>query len=169
MAVLGKSVPHDSAREHVTGEALYLDDWPPTRDEVLVDFVGSPLAHARIKAIDVTAALQIDGIVAAFTHEDVPGSNAFGPVFHDEELLAAEVCHYIGEPIVALAGTSTAALQAARAAVRLELEELPPVLTIEEAIAHKQFIGPTRRIQRGDVKAAFENAEHVLHGAFSSG
>src|SRR5581483_4981847 len=106
MAFLGKPIPHESAREHVTGEARYLDDFPPTRDELLVDFVGSPLAHARIKSIDVAAALQLDGVVAAFTHRDVPGSNTFGAIFHDEELLAAEVCQYIGQPVVVLAGTS---------------------------------------------------------------
>src|SRR5439155_14930734 len=101
--------------------------------------------------------------------EDVPGLNTFGPIFQDEELLAAEVCHYVGQPIVALAGTSKAALQAARAAVRLETEELAPILTIDEAVACRQFIGPTRRIHRGDVAAAFENAEQMLEGNFFSG
>ncbi len=169
MSVIGQPIPHDSAREHVTGQALYIDDMPATRDELFVDFAGSALAHARIKAIDVSAARKIDGIVAVLTHEDIPGSNAFGPVFHDEELLAAGVCHYVGQPIVLLAGRSKAALQAARAAVRVELEELPPVLTIDEAIARKQFIGPTRRIHRGDVTAALASADNVLDGAFTSG
>ena len=58
MALLGKSLPHDSAREHVTGAAVYLDDLVPRRNELLVDFVGSPLAHGRIKRVDVAAALQ---------------------------------------------------------------------------------------------------------------
>ncbi len=42
--------------------------------------------------------------MAVFTAADVPGDNHFGPIFHDEELLAAHECHYIGQPIVALAG-----------------------------------------------------------------
>jgi xanthine dehydrogenase large subunit len=169
MSTLGKPIPHDSAREHVTGEAVYLDDLPPVRYELLVDFVGSPLAHARIKSIDTTAAARQDGIVAVYTSADVPGENTFGPVFHDEELLAEKVCHYIGQPIVVLAGTSKQALLAAKAGVRIELEKLPAVLTIEDAIARQQFIGPTRRIQRGDVAAAFATAEHLLEGAFTTG
>jgi xanthine dehydrogenase large subunit len=169
VSVLGKSLPHDSAPRHVTGEAVYLDDLPPTGNELLVDFVGSPLAHARIRSIDVRAARALPGIVAVFTHADVPGENVFGPVFHDEELLAAAECHYVGQPVVLLAGTDRRSLRAAKAAVRLEMEELPAVLTIEEAVARRQLIGPTRRVQRGNVAAAFARAEHFLEGTFMSG
>src|SRR5262249_12685446 len=98
-----------------------------------------------------------------------PGENTFGPVFHDEELLVREVCHHVGQPVVVLAGTDRTALQAAKATVRLELEELPPLLTIDEAVAARQFIGPTRRIRRGGLAAALADAEHVLEGAFASG
>lgn len=169
LLLLGNPIPHDSAREHVTGAARYIDDLPPTRDELLVDSAGSRFAHARIKSIDIAEALAIDGIVAAFTHQDVPGSNTYGPIFHDEELLAAEVCHYIGQPIVVLAGVSKEALRAARNAVCIELEQLPAVLTIDDAVARRQFIGPTRRIHRGDVAAAFDVADHLLEGTFQSG
>ncbi len=169
MSQLGKSHPHDSARLHVTGEAMFIDDLAPLRNEVLIDFVGSPFAHGRIISVDVSAAASIDGIVAVFTHVDVPGHNTFGPIFHDEELLAVEKCHYIGQPIVLLAGTNRRALKAARDAVRLEIEELPAILTIDDAIVRKQFIGPTRRINRGDVAAAFAKADHVFEGTFVSG
>jgi xanthine dehydrogenase large subunit len=169
MALVGKGLAHESAGAHVTGEAVYLDDLPPTRNEVLLDFVGSPLAHARIRAVDVTEAARLDGVVAVLTRADVPGENTFGPVFHDEELLADMVCQYVGQPVVLVAATSRDALRAAKAAVRLDLEELPPVLTIDEAVARQQFIGPTRRIQRGDVAAALAAAEHVLEGTFTSG
>jgi xanthine dehydrogenase large subunit len=169
MSLVGTPLAHDSAREHVSGEALYLDDLRATRNELLVNFVGSPLAHARIKSVDVSGAARLDGIVAVFTRLDVPGENTFGPVFHDEELLAEAVCLYVGQPIVVLAGTSRNALRAAKAAVRLELEELPAILTIDEAVDRQQFIGPTRRIQRGDVQAALADAEHVLEGTFTSG
>src|SRR5258707_3128666 len=154
MTLIGKPLAHESAREHVLGEAVYLDDLPPARNELLVDFVGSPLAHARIKSVDVTGAARLDGIAAVFTSADVPGESTFGPVYHDEELLAEHECQYVGQPVVVLAGTSREALRAAKAAVRLDLEELPAVLTIEEAIARRQFIGQPRRIRRGNVGGA---------------
>ncbi|MGP0065824.1 MAG: xanthine dehydrogenase molybdopterin binding subunit [Isosphaeraceae bacterium] len=165
----GRSIPHESAHAHVTGQAVYLDDIPPARNELLVEFVGSPMAHARIVAVDVAEAARIEGIAGVFTAADVPGDNRFGPIFHDEELLAANECHHIGQPIVAIAGESRAALRAARAAVRIELEPLASVLTIDDAIAGRHFIGPHRRIARGDVPAAMAQAEHVLEGTFRTG
>jgi len=166
---IGRSVPHESARAHVTGTAVYLDDMPKFRNELLVEFVGSPLAHARIVAVDVAGALSIDGIAGAFTAADVPGDNRFGPVVHDEELLAADECRHIGQPIVVVAGENREALRAARAAVRVELDPLPAVLTIEDAIAGRHFFGPARRIARGDVREALARSEHVLEGTFRTG
>ena len=169
MPLVGKSIPHDAAREHVTGQATYIDDLVPMRNELVVDFVGSPLAHGRIKKIDVSQAGGVNGIIAVYTHADVPGENTFGPVFHDEELLAADICHYVGQPIIVLAGTTRQAIRAAKATVRFEIEPLPAVLTIDKAIAKQQFIGPRRRIQRGDVAGAFANAQHLLEGTLRSG
>src|SRR5262249_46762880 len=147
-------IPHDSAREHVTGEAMYLDDLPPIQGELLVDFVGSPVAHGRIRALDVSAAAKVDGVVAIFTHKDVPGHNTFGPVFHDEEVLVEKECQYIGQPIGAIAAGHRRALEAAKKAVRIEVEPLPAVLTIGDAITQKSFIGKPRHLRRGDVAAA---------------
>jgi xanthine dehydrogenase large subunit len=169
MALLGQPLPHDSAREHVTGEALYLDDLPPLAKELRVDFVGSPVAHGRIRRVDVTRARGTDGIAAVFTHAEVPGANTFGPVFHDEELLASEFCQYVGQPMVVLAGTSKAALASAKQAVEIEVQPLPAVLAIDQAIAKRQFLGTPRRIHRGDVASAFASAEHMLEGTFTSG
>jgi xanthine dehydrogenase molybdopterin binding subunit/xanthine dehydrogenase small subunit len=165
----GQSIPHESARDHVTGRAVYLDDIPPTRNELLVEFVGSTSAHARILSVDVAEAEAVEGIAGVFTASDVPGDNRFGPIFQDEELLAAEECHHIGQPIVLVAGESRAALRAAKAAIRIELDPLPSVLTIEEAIAGRHFIGASRTMSRGDVEPAIAGAEHVLEGTFRTG
>jgi xanthine dehydrogenase large subunit len=163
MGSLGKPIPHDAAREHVCGEAAYIDDLPPLRGELWVDVVGSPVAHGRIISIDVDAARRVEGIAAVLTAADVP-HNLFGPVFHDEELLAQDVVHYLGQPVVAIAGERKEAVAAAKALVKIEVESLPPVLTIEEAIARQQLIGPVRRICRGDATAALAAAEHRLAG-----
>jgi xanthine dehydrogenase large subunit len=168
MPSIGQSLPHDSAREHVRGEAVYVDDIPPLRGELIVDFVGSPVAHGRISSVDVTAARQVPGIVAVFTAKDVP-ENLVGPVFHDEDLLATEIVHMRGQSIVAIAGESRAAITAAKALVMIKVEPLPPVLTIEEAIERKQFIGPTRKIARGDVDSELTQAMHRLFGELQIG
>jgi xanthine dehydrogenase molybdopterin binding subunit/xanthine dehydrogenase small subunit len=165
----GGSMPHESAQAHVTGRAVYVDDLPPFRNELLVEFFGSPLAHGRIVGLDSTVARKVEGIAAVFAASDVPGDNHFGPIAHDEELLALDECHHIGQPIVVLAGESRAALRAARSAIRLQMEELPAVLSIDAAIAGEHFIGPTRRLARGDAPAAMALAQHVIEGTFRTG
>ena len=161
---LGSSIPHESARAHVTGEAVFLDDVPPARGELLVDFVGSPVASGRIVAIDLDSARRVDGVVAALTADDIPGARLFGPIFEDEEVLASDEVRHVGQPIVLLAAETRAALRAARSAVRVEVEPSTAVLTIDAAISAGRFLGPTRRIARGDAAEALRLAEHVLEG-----
>jgi xanthine dehydrogenase large subunit len=163
MGSLGQPLPHESAREYVRGAAAYLDDLPPIRGELWVDVVGSPVAHGRIVSIDVDAARKVAGVAAVLTTADVP-HNAFGPGLQDEELLANELVRYRGQPVVAVASESKEAVAAALKLVRIEVEPRPAVLTIEEAIAQQQFIGPTRRIARGDATAALATAERRLAG-----
>ncbi len=169
MNSLGQSVPHDAAREHVRGAAAYIDDLPPLRGELLVDVVGGQVAHGRIRSIDVAAARRAPGIAALFTWADVPGDNLFGPIFHDEELLAKEFVHYHGQPVVVIAGENRAAIDSAKKLVRIDIEPLPAVLSIEEAMAKEQAIGPTRHIKRGDADAALAAAEFRLRGEFRIG
>jgi xanthine dehydrogenase large subunit len=164
MGVVGKNIPHDSAVAHVTGESQYVDDMPPLFDEVLVDFVGSPVASGKIKSIDITAAQQVPGVVGVFTYKNVPGHNDYGPIVRDDRALAAEDVRYVGEPIVLLVGESRAALQAAKRLVKMDVEATAPIFSIDESIAAHAFLGPERLIARGDVNHALAAAKHRLAG-----
>ncbi|MGZ8851595.1 MAG: hypothetical protein ACXW3E_14880, partial [Thermoanaerobaculia bacterium] len=66
----GQNVPHDSAHGHVTGESRYIDDLPSLPGELVVGFVWSPHAHARIRSVELEVARRIPGVVALYTHED---------------------------------------------------------------------------------------------------
>ncbi|HEX8408571.1 MAG TPA: molybdopterin cofactor-binding domain-containing protein, partial [Thermoanaerobaculia bacterium] len=160
---VGKDVPHDSARGHVTGESLYVDDLPSLPGELLVDFVWSPYAHARVRSIELPE--HIPGVAGLYTYRDLH-HNLLGPILQDEPLLAEDVCTFRGQPIIVIAAENHAAVLAAKAAIRIEFEELTPILTIDDAIAAESFIGPTRTIIRGDADAALASAEHVLEGIF---
>lgn len=163
---VGKDVPHDSARGHVTGESLYIDDIPPMAGELVVDFVWSPFAHARIKSCDFPATLP--GVVGLYTHRDLH-HNLLGPIVQDEPLLVEEICTFRGQPIVVIAAETREAAAEAKKAIRIEYEELPPILTIADAIAAESYIGGPRHIRRGDADAALASAEHVLEGVFVNG
>ncbi|HEY2155787.1 MAG TPA: molybdopterin cofactor-binding domain-containing protein, partial [Isosphaeraceae bacterium] len=165
----GAGIPHESARAHVSGEAVYLDDIPPARGELLVDFVGSPVARGKILRIDLDAARGVEGIVAVLTADDIPGVKAFGPIVEDEDVLARTECRHVGQPVVLLASASREALRRAKAAIRIDVEPIAPVLSIDRAIAEDRFHGPTRTIARGDAALALANAEHVLEGKLRTG
>ncbi|HLJ73571.1 MAG TPA: xanthine dehydrogenase molybdopterin binding subunit [Thermoanaerobaculia bacterium] len=168
MTVVGKNIPHDSALGHVTGQSIYADDTPFARNELVVDFFWSPVARGRIRSLDTTAACRVPGVVALFTYNDLV-HNLFGPILKDEILLAENEVTFIGQPIVVIAAENREAIHHAKAAIKIEIEKLEPVFTIDEAKRRKQFIGPTRHIIRGDVDAAFASAENILEGTWRNG
>ncbi len=166
---VGKDVPHDSARGHVSGESLYVDDLPQLANELQVSFWWSPVAHGRVRSLDLGAARRVPGVVALYTHEDIDGENVFGPIFQDEPLLAPGLVSYIGQPVVVIAAETRDAIAEARRAIVADIESLTPIFTIDDAIAAKSFIGTRRTIRRGDATAAIAAAPHVLEGVFRSG
>jgi xanthine dehydrogenase large subunit len=169
MASVGKNIPHDSARGHVSGTSIFVDDLPRFDGEVIVGFVWSPVAHGRIRSIDMSAARDHAGVVGLFTFNDLDGENLLGPIIQDEPLLAEKETTYIGQPIVVIAAESRKALEEARQLIRLEVDELEPILTIDEALACEEFIGPLDVIRRGDAERAISSAPHRLDGVFRCG
>jgi xanthine dehydrogenase large subunit len=168
VSTVGKNIPHDSAAGHVSGESLYVDDVPFAKNELIVDHLWSPIAHGRIRSLDSTAACNVPGVVALFTYHDL-AHNLFGPIIKDEILLAEDTVHFIGQPIVVIAAENREAIRLAKAAIKIDIEKLEPVFTIDEAKRKQQFIGPTRHIARGDCQKAFANAEHILLGTWING
>ncbi len=169
MSIVGKDIPHDSAVGHVSGESVYIDDIPFQKNELLVDFFGSPVAHGRIKSLDLLEAAKIPGVVGLYTYKDLGGINKFGPILQDEVLLCEDHTSFIGEPIVVIAAETAKAIKLAKEAIKLDIEELKPILTIDEAKAQKAFIDRTYTIKRGDIKAAFKGAKHVIEGTLVTG
>jgi xanthine dehydrogenase large subunit len=169
MPSVGKSVPHDSALGHVTGQAPYIDDLRPLAGELVVGFVGSPVAAGQLLGIDTSAALAVPGVVGCYAAADVPGRNKFGVVVIDEPFLADGELLYLGQPVVVVAAESRAALEAARTAVQIQCRASEPLLDLEVSIRRQKFIGPLRRIARGDVGGQLAAAPHRLSGTFTSG
>jgi len=169
MSVVGRNIPHDSAKGHVTGESVYIDDMPFQANEVVVDFVGSPVAHGKIRSLDLEAAGKIPGVVGLYTYRDLGGINKFGPILQDEVLLCEEHTSFIGEPIVVIAAENYKALKAAKKAVKIDIEEMRPILTVDDAIAANEYIDKTYEIRRGDIDGALKNADHLLEGTIYMG
>ena len=123
---VGQDLPRLEAREKVTGRAEYSDDLSlPGMLHAAVQ--QSPYAHARIVSYDLSAALEVPGVVATFTGDDI-GYDYIGPFVHDETAIAKGKVRYIGEPVAAVAAIDQQTARRAVALIDIEYEELPAVL-----------------------------------------
>ncbi|ALV44616.1 xanthine dehydrogenase [Arthrobacter alpinus] len=161
--VVGLPVPHESARLHATGQALYTDDIAALTPSALTAWpVQCPHAHALVRSIDATAALAIPGVVRVLTAADVPGVNDCG-INHDEPLFPSEAMFH-GHAVAWVLGEDQNAARAGAAAVVVDYEELPSLITVAEAIEAGSFQGMHRTVSRGDADAALATAERVFSG-----
>lgn len=162
-------IRHDSAVKHVSGKAVYIDDMPIQPGTQEIALVLSPHAHARIISIDVSEAAAMPGVSCVLHAADIPGANDIAPVFSDEPLLAEGVAEYAGQPIVAVAADSYDLAFAAAACVKIEYEELPAILSIEEAWEKGSFTYDPPKIVFGDAEAAVRQAAHTVSGEVRCG
>jgi xanthine dehydrogenase molybdopterin binding subunit len=156
--------PHESAHKHVTGEAVYTDD--ETAGMLEVWPVCAPHAHARILRRDATTARTMPSIHAVLLAEDVPSENNVGTVKHDEILLADKEVLFYGQIVALVVGESQEACRAAAEKVRVEYEPLPPILTLEQALAARSFHNAPNFIRRGKVGEALADSPMTLTGTF---
>ena len=132
--VVGSAIPHEAAALHVTGQALYTDDLVArTKDCLHAWPVQATVAKARITSLDVAPAYDVPGVVRVLTAADVPGVNDAG-VKHDEPLFPDEVRFY-GHAVCWVLGETLEAARLGAAAVVLELEPVPALVNVKEAIA----------------------------------
>lgn len=163
--ILGKEHPHVAALKQCTGEALYTDDIPVQKNELYGCLVLSAKPHAKILDVDIDAALDIPGVVDYVCYKDLPNleANMWGapvpePYFAIDEVFTA------GQPIGMILGTSARIAEAGSRAVKVKYEDLPHILTIEEAIEQGSYFDHYRVIKKGDAEGTFKDCEHVFEG-----
>ncbi len=165
-----ESPAHDSARKHVSGEALFIDDIPEPAGLLHVYLGLSEHAHARINSLDLTKVISAPGVVRVFTAADVGGKNDVGSMgLGDEPLLADRLVEYVGQPIFAVAAETR---DQARRAVRLaeiDYEILDAVLDIETARPGGKLVFSPLQLRLGDSGAALATAKHRLSGRLKVG
>ncbi|MGI9422259.1 MAG: xanthine dehydrogenase molybdopterin binding subunit [Hyphomicrobiaceae bacterium] len=165
----GHDLRHDSAHKHVSGEAIYVDDLPEPRDLLHVHIAQSRVAHAIIKSMDLSKVAAAEGVVAVFTAADIPGHNDVSPIAGDDPMFTDSVISYWGQALFAVAAeTPETARRAAQLAV-IEVEEEPPILTIDEAMSAKSWLEDPYTMARGDAAGAIASAPHQLSGRIHIG
>ncbi|HEX2236506.1 MAG TPA: xanthine dehydrogenase subunit D [Actinomycetota bacterium] len=169
---IGESARRPDGVSKVKGQFAYSSDlW--AEDMLWGATVRSPHPRARIRGIDITRALQVPGVHAVLTHEDVPGRKTYGLEIPDQPVLAWSDVRYQGEPIVIVAADHPETARRAAERVEIDFEVLPPVTDAEAALEEgAPRLHPSGnlirsvRIRRGDEDAT---ADVVVRGDYEVG
>ena len=152
------------AHNHVKGKSIYLDDIQELNGTLYALPFDSTVAHAKIKNIDLEAALLRTGIVSILTAKDIPGQNQIGGIFPDEPLLAEDEVHFRGQVIAIIVGTSEHHCRQAAKLIKVDYEELPVIVDPRVAQAQNKLIMPPRQFKLGDTASAWSQCEHIFEG-----
>jgi len=170
---VGQPVPRKEGRQKVTGESKYVDDlsFPGMLHGVTV---RSPLPRGRIRNIEFTGDLPWHEFTIV-TAKDIPGENCVALIVDDQPYLAAELVNHAEEPVVLLAHPDKYLVEKARCAVRLDIEPLPALFSIEASLAKEQIIWGEDNVlksfivEKGAVDDVWADAAHIVEGEYRTG
>jgi aerobic carbon-monoxide dehydrogenase large subunit len=180
--IVGARIRRNEDPRLLTGLGSYTDDKQVMR-VLHVAFKRSDQSHARIRAIDCSAARKVPGVVAVFTAQDLAGG--VGPLLATSRManyyatpilpLARDKVRYVGEPVVGVVAESRYCAEDALEVIAIDYETLPAVVDPEEAaragapLLHEEAgtnVLVSREFKRGDVDAAIEAAPVRVKGRF---
>lgn len=191
LSVVGRSVTRVDALEKVTGKTVFGSDMV-IQNELYGKILRSPYAHAKILSIDVSRAKALPGIHAVLTAADVEGKypGRFGVNLNDHKLFAKDKVIFQGDEVAAVAADTPETAEEAVQLIKVEYEELEPLLDPYKALepgapllhpdlaeyklsaAAMPDIGTNvashYRLRKGDVDKAFEEADYVFEGTYST-
>lgn len=175
LLVVGKDVPRTDAVPKVTGAAQYVADLHvPGMLHAAV--LRSPHPHARILAIDTSAAAALPGVKAVATGADT-AKRKWGAFRPDLYPLAIDKVRYVGDEVAAVAAVDPETARAAVDRISVRYEILPAVLTLDHALVpgaplvHDDAPGNVAHqfgFERGDVAAGFKASDVVVEGTWES-
>jgi CO/xanthine dehydrogenase Mo-binding subunit len=166
----------NDAYAKVTGKAKFTDDLK-FANVLHAAPAYSDFVHARINAIDTSAAEQVPGVIRVLTAKDVPGVNRFGQIIRDYRIFADDKIRYHGDVVaIVVAETREIAIHAAQL-VKVNAEPLPAVLDPEAAMlpdsplvheTHGSNLVNTHVVRRGNVDDGFKQADFVIEEKFQT-
>jgi len=180
MTLIGQPITRREDPPLLTGRGEYVDDFAP-EGTLHAFIVRSPLAHARITNVDVSAAREAPGVAAVFTAADL-AERGVGPLAGAEGLppgalnpvlpvLTSDKVLWAGQPVaLVVAGTPEQAADAAEV-VAVDYEDLPAVTAVLDAAAREAprlhdstgtNVAFRKRLTAGDAAAAFARAAYTV-------
>src|SRR5437016_3616827 len=132
-SIIGKPVALIDSAAKTTGAGKYTDDLS-LPGMLIGKILHSPLPHARIKKIDPSKALALEGVVCVVVGEDAPNKYGILPVGHDETALAVDKVRYVGDNVACVCAISERIAEEALELIDVEYEPLPAYFDPEEAM-----------------------------------
>jgi CO/xanthine dehydrogenase Mo-binding subunit len=169
---VGQRTTRPDARTHGLGQTKYIDDfYVPGMLYAKIKRAG--VASGRILSIDTSEAEAMPGVMAVITGKDIP-VNSFGPSLKDQPVLADERVFHAGDGVAAVAALTEQIAADAIEKIKIEFEELPPVLDPLESLkletpgihAPSANIYGHKLIKKGDIEKGFAESYRVFEGSF---
>jgi carbon-monoxide dehydrogenase large subunit/6-hydroxypseudooxynicotine dehydrogenase subunit gamma len=177
MSAIGTRMPRKEDPRLLRGRGRFGDDFSAA-GQLWARVVRSPVAHGRVRRVDLGLAGQADGVVAAIAAGDVPAGLAIPvrlPVRgidlsgYLQPVLTADVVRYVGEPLAVVVAADPYAAEDAAELVEIDIDEEPAVLDAAAAArADSPRLFPAGNVAAdftlgyGDTGAAFRQAAHVV-------
>jgi CO/xanthine dehydrogenase Mo-binding subunit len=173
MEIVGHPVPRKEGRDKVTGQARYIDDlhFP---EMLYGTTIRSTVARGRITNITFGGDIPWDEFVIVRAG-DIPGENCVALILLDQPYLAAEFVNHPEEPILLLAHSDKYLLEEARRHVKVEIEPLPAIFSLEDSDNKKEIIWGEDNIfkaytvEKGNVDDVWANADLIVEGEYHTG
>ena len=169
MIASGRSIPHESAAAQVQGLATYIDDIAEIKGTLFAAPILSDVAHGKLLGVDTRVARVMPGVRGVMLASDLQGHSMLASFIGDEPIFAADSVQHIGQVVgLVIADSFMQARKAARK-VKLQVDVLPAVLSVKEALKQKNYVLPPVFVKRGDAPAALARAPHTLTGTLEVG
>jgi CO/xanthine dehydrogenase Mo-binding subunit len=171
--IVGTSVPRMEGRDKVTGHTRYVDDMV-LPGMLYGATVRSRIARGKIKKFTFDTGIDWNEF-AIVGPRDIPGKNCIALMEDDQPCLADGMVNHPEEALLLLAHADRHLLPKAVAGVSVEYEALPPIFTMEESEAQSHIIWgrdntfKSYRIEKGDVDAVWQSADHIVEGEYTTG
>ncbi|WP_417773313.1 xanthine dehydrogenase molybdopterin binding subunit [Stappia sp.] len=165
-----RSSPHDSAPAHVTGSATYVDDIrEPAGTLHVAPGWARDTTRGSLLGLDLAAVRSAPGVVAVLTAADVPGSNDVSPAHGDEPMFADREIVFWGQPLFAVVAETRDQARRAATLARIDVDPLPPVLTIEDALGVDDTVLPDYQFRKGSPETGLATATMRMTGRMEIG
>lgn len=170
LSVVGKSLRRVEALEKACGETLFIDDMP-LPECWLGGTVRADVPRGKIRAIRRDPDFDWESVVFADAG-DIPGTNAVSMIRDDYPALAPGEISFPTQAVALIAAPDRQTLMKALSSVSLDIEELPPVLDVEEAAEGRTVIWGSNNVMdeyhvsSGDTEAAFSSADFIIEGTY---